>query len=76
MENVIIKFLDMLERSIILQGLITAVMVSVCGYLWLTGQSVPDDLQKGLWLVLGFFFGGKVQQGIAYAASAMRNRSS
>lgn len=56
------KFLDLLRESIIFQGLITLTLIIVCGYLWATGQTVPDDLQKALLLVLGFFFGGKVQQ--------------
>lgn len=62
MSNGLNKFLDLLRESIIIQGFITLTMVGVCGYLWASGQPVPDDLQKALWLVLGFFFGGKVQQ--------------
>jgi len=54
-------FVTLLRESVILQGFITAVLISSCCYLWISGQTVPQDLQLVTGIVVGFFFGGKVQ---------------
>ena len=54
-------FWKLLEKSVILQGLITVGFMGVALYLWATGQAVPDGLSQGLWVVLGFWFGTKSQ---------------
>ena len=55
------EFVSLLRESVILQGFITAVLISSCAYLWVTGQPIPQDLQLVTGVVVGFFFGGKVQ---------------
>jgi hypothetical protein len=58
------KFLDLLRESVILQGILT---LSVCG-VWLflvaSGKTVPDALTNIVGLVIGFYFGGKIQLAI------------
>jgi len=56
------KFWDMLKTSVIVQSLITLALVGTCCYLWATQQTVPDNLWTALSIVLGFFFGAKIQQ--------------
>ena len=55
-------FGDLLEKSVIVSTYITVVLVGVCAFLWCTGQPVPDLLATALMLVLGFFFGAKMQK--------------
>jgi len=64
MQAVLLKVLELIERSIIVQSLVTLSFVGVALYLWLTGRVVPDGLQQGLWVLLGFWFGTKVQHSI------------
>jgi len=37
-------------------------------YLGCTGQPVPELLSSALWVVLGYYFGSKVQQQISATA--------
>ena len=55
------KFLEYLRESVIVQAVITvAVIVTVC-YLYATSQTVPSELLSILYVVIGFYFGSKVQ---------------
>lgn len=56
------KFLDLLERSILVQSFVTLAVVCTDLYLWLTGQALPEGLLQITWLILGFYFGSKVTQ--------------
>ena len=56
------KFWELFEESVIVQALITLALVSVVCYLFATGQEVPELRSSSLMLVLGFYFGSKVQQ--------------
>ena len=56
------KFWDLLEKSVIVQGLIVVMVFGLIGYLLVTKQEVPEQLWWALSLVLGFFFGSKTQQ--------------
>lgn len=58
------RFWDMVRDSTIVQGTITLGVVGVTCYLWATGQPIPDDLWTADSIILGFFFGAKVQQAI------------
>lgn len=58
------KFWELLAKSTIFQGLITLLLLVTMCYLWATGQEVPDGLIQSSTLVLGFFFGAKVQNQI------------
>lgn len=58
------KFLDLLRESVILQGILTLAFVGVWLYLIAAGQNVPDALNNMVGLVVGFYFGGKIQLAI------------
>ena len=58
------KFWDLLERSIIVQSLVTLILISVSGYMYATGQEVPDGLQTLTVTVVAYWMGTKAQHGI------------
>lgn len=53
---------DAIKSSVIVQGLVTLAFVGTSCYLYATGQPVPDTLLQLDGVVVGFFFGAKVQQ--------------
>jgi len=55
------KFWELVRESVILQGLVTLLLLSVACYLWVIGRPVPDQLGDLLQLVVGFWLGSKVQ---------------
>lgn len=59
------RVLDLLERSVILQGFLTTVVVGGTVYLAVTGKPIPDLMIGGFWGVLGFWFGSKSQHVIS-----------
>jgi len=58
------KFLELLERSVIVQGLVTVGFVGTAMVLYVRGDEVPQALQSVIVLVLGFWFGTKTQYSI------------
>ena len=60
-----LQFWTLLKESIIVQSLLTLGFSGTCVYLWVTGRSVPDQALQALWVVLGFWFGSKVQHTLA-----------
>lgn len=56
------RFWELLQESVIVQGAVTLILVSTCCYLFATGQEIPEFLGQALMLVLGFYFGSKIQQ--------------
>jgi len=52
-------FLDLLERSIIVQSTITIMLVAVLCYLLIAGKTIPDILVQLTLSVLGFWMGSK-----------------
>ena len=57
------RLLDLLERSVLVQAFITAVMVGAVGYLYVAGRPVPDELLQLTWAVLAFWMGSKTAIG-------------
>jgi len=55
-------FWKLFKESVIMSGFITISCISVMLYLVATGQPVPDILSNTVMIVVGFFFGGKLQQ--------------
>lgn len=55
------KFWELLRESVIVQALVTLILVVTLCYLVATGQAVPDLLAQVTLLVIGFWFGSKVQ---------------
>ena len=58
------KFWELLKESVLVQGIITLVLLSVISYLTIAGKPVPELLGSALMLVLGFYFGTKSQSAI------------
>jgi len=55
------RFWDLVRESVILQGIVTLLLLSVACWLWTTGQEVPAQLSYLLEIVVGFWLGSKVQ---------------
>ena len=57
-------FWRLLEDSVIVQSLITLLVILGDLYLALVGQPVPDWLVQATMLILGFWFGTKMNQSV------------
>lgn len=55
-------FVELLRESVLVQGSIALIIIGTICYLYVTGQAVPNELLNILSLILGFYFGGKVQR--------------
>jgi uncharacterized membrane protein AbrB (regulator of aidB expression) len=53
------KFTELLERSVIFQGVLVIMIAGTYCYMVATGQQVPDALLNLLQIMVGFFFGAK-----------------
>lgn len=62
-------FWRLFEESIVVQSLITLALVLAVIYMIVTGQQIPDILASALMLVLGFYFGSKVEQQVHVAVA-------
>jgi xanthosine utilization system XapX-like protein len=58
------KFLDLLTKSVIMQSLLTVLVVGAWLYLIVMEKPVPALLETIVGVVVGFFFGSKVTQGL------------
>ena len=56
------KFWELLEQSVLVSGIIALSCIGAVVYLSVTGKPVPDILVNIAMIVVGFFFGGKVQR--------------
>jgi hypothetical protein len=54
------KFVDLLEKSIIVQGILTLAVVGTCLYLFIVGKEVPSTLIQWAGFMLGLYGAGKV----------------
>lgn len=61
------KFLDQITPLLVVQLILILLVVGAWVYLMLAGTPVPPALDAGVGLVIGFFFGGKVEQSRAAA---------
>lgn len=59
-----LRFLDLLERSVVLQAFITIGVLGVAAYIWVAGREMPSDLEKLVFIVLSFWMGSKTQHTI------------
>jgi len=55
------KFWELVKESVILQGIVTLLLLSVACYLWAIQAEVPEPLVHLLELIVGFWLGSKVQ---------------
>jgi len=60
-EDNVSKFWELLQESVIVQGLVTVALVGTLCTMFLMGRTVPDLLMQITLLVLGFWFGAKSQ---------------
>jgi len=63
------KFWELLEESVLVSGIIALSCIGAVVYLSITGKPIPDILVNISMTVIGFFFGGKVQQAQSNIAS-------
>lgn len=56
--------LDLLRESVLTQALLTVSITLVVLYLYVAGKAAPPELLQAWFLVVGFYFGGKVQAAI------------
>ena len=68
------KFAELLEESVIVSGLIALMCIGSVCYLAIMARPVPDVLINIAMIVVGFFFGGKVQQANTKLAGIMSRR--
>jgi hypothetical protein len=54
------KFVDLLEKSIIVQAILTIAVVGTCLYLFIVGKEVPSTLIQWAGFMLGLYGAGKV----------------
>lgn len=57
-------FWELFKTSVIVQALIAIMLLGTICYMYATGQEVPDQLTIFFGVVLGFYFGSKVQTSI------------
>lgn len=57
-------FWELFKSSVIMQAVITCVLLTTICYMYATGQEVPDQLLTFFGIILGFYFGSKVQSTI------------
>jgi hypothetical protein len=65
------KFWELLEESVLVSGTIALSCVGSVVYLACSGKPIPDILVNITMIVVGFFFGGKVQQAQGVIAERM-----
>ena len=53
------KFWELMEKSIIIQGIVTVIIVCTVCYLVCTGKEVPNELWAWGGIILGGLFGLK-----------------
>jgi len=67
------KVLDLVERSVIVQGIVTLGLVGSDIYLAIASKPIPELLSQTTLLVLGFYFGSKL--GIETARASYSSKS-
>ena len=55
------KLLELIRESVIIQGILTCALVGAAIYLMLQGKDIPKDLWTLVTLIVGFYFGSKVE---------------
>lgn len=72
MSDLLSRIIDLWDKSVITQSILTlAIMFTAC-YLWLAGKPVPNELYILAGSVIGFFFGTKTQMTVHKNAEAVR----
>jgi hypothetical protein len=67
-----VALLERIVSNIAVQDVIALFFTGVVGFLWLTGQEVPEGLLNVTLIIIGFFFGDKnAQRATANAVTLM-----
>lgn len=53
------KFWELVEESVIFQGILVVLVAGTYCGLMLLGRPVPEGLDRLVYVIVGFFFGGK-----------------
>ncbi len=56
------QFIELLRESVLVQGIITLIVTFTISYMYVMEMVVPQELFNILLLILGFYFGGKVER--------------
>jgi hypothetical protein len=64
MKEFALKFLQLLEDSVLLQAILTLAIWGAVIYLALAGKSIPELLGTGAGIILGYYFGNKQAQAV------------
>ena len=70
------KFLQLLEDSVILQATLTIGIWGVALYMAVAARPIPDLVSTGAALILGFYFGQKQAQAVRRAIKDASNELS
>lgn len=65
------KFWELLEQSVIIQGVLSVLFSCTVAYLYVTGKPVPQELVALVSIILGYFFGAKNTQAVSHMARTM-----
>lgn len=57
-----LSFIDLLREGVIFQGLITVIVLVTDGIIMVNQGTLPDFLANLTILIVGFYFGAKVEQ--------------
>lgn len=55
------RFWDLMEQSVLTSGVISVLLISSVCWLAVKGDPIPDLLTVATSVILGFFFGAKVE---------------
>jgi len=66
------NFWVLLEKSVIVSGLIAVGVVGAIIYLACTAQPIPDLLGNSALIIIGFFFGAKTQRADVSTVTLMK----
>ena len=69
-----LKFLELLERSVILQAVLTTAVWGAVIYMVIAGREIPDLLGTGAAVVLGYYFGNKQAQAVRDVYTSIHNK--
>ena len=67
------KFLELLGDSVIFQGVLVIMIASTVCYMYVMGIVVPENLDRLLFVIVGFFFGGKQVTAVSKVAQRLGN---
>lgn len=68
------RFWDLLERSVIVQGCLTLMVVGAVCYLACVGRVIPEQLGYAMAAVLGFWFGSKAASEARHIAKGVQSK--